>query len=113
MREMIRRGTDYGVNWIHVKIRKGVNGNSRREKWKREKIRDAGRREAERAGRPRFGRKRTARGGFAKVRSRVCKTENAAGDGKEEERVSGWFIESLSGAVDLCAEEGACGGAFI
>jgi len=91
------------VNWIHVKIRARVNGfeagkNSRR-----------GRRKAERASR--FGRKRRqARRyvrGFAKQRTRQERREG------EEERVSGWFIESLSGAVDLCAEEGAGGGAFI
>lgn len=28
-----------------------------------------------------------------------------AGDGKEEERVSGWFIESLSGAVGFARRE--------
>lgn len=49
------------------------------------------------------------KGTFAGLQNR----ERGRRDGKEEERVSGWFIESLSGAVDLCAEEGAGGGAFI
>lgn len=74
-------------------------------------------REAERAqdaavleGKERRGRKRGGHGGtFAGLQNR----EREAGDGKKEERVSGWFIESLSGAVDLCAAEGAGGGAFI
>jgi len=50
------------------------------------------------------------------IRSRICKTENEkrerreGGRGKNE---SGWFIESLSPARWICAEEGAGGGAFI
>lgn len=40
--------------------------------------------------------------------------EREAKDEREdEERVSGWFIESLSPARWICAEEGAGGGAFI
>lgn len=89
-----------------------MTGDSRREKWKQEKIRDA---EGERLNvqGAAFWRKKDDKRRARRVRSRVCKTENEAGGGKKEERVSGWFIESLSGAVDLCAEEGAGGGAFI
>lgn len=52
-------------------------------------------------------RKTVGDGRSTEVRSRVCKTENEAGDEKEEERVSGWFIESLSGARWICAERKA------
>lgn len=91
-----------------MKVRKGVNGGF-----------EAGKDSCDaEGGRPNvqgavFWKKKDDKRRARKVRSRVCKTENEAGDGKEEERVSGWFIESLSGAVDLCAEEGAGGGAFI
>lgn len=95
-----------GVNWIHVKIRKGVNGfKARKAEESNSKKRFAQEKGWTRVTAPAFRKEKdggTAGGGYtgAEVRSRVCKTENEAGDGKEEERVSGWFIESLSGAVD-------------
>lgn len=46
--------------------------------------------------------------GFAKQRTRGKRREGGRG-----KRVSGWFIESLSPARWICAEEGAGGGAFI
>lgn len=92
---------------------RGMGENSRWEKWKQEKIRD---RKGERLsvqgagvlegkGRQETGTKGT----FAGLQNRE------RGKRREEggKRVSGWFIESLSGAVDLCAVEGAGGGAFI
>lgn len=46
--------------------------------------------------------------GFAKQR-----TKSEKGEKENEERMSGWFIKSLSPARWICAEEGAGGGAFI
>jgi len=75
---------------------------SRREK--REKIRDAeGERLNERGEGLRFGRKRTTRDRHEVRFAGLQNRENESrGDRKEEERVSGWFIESLS-AWWICA----------
>lgn len=65
-------------NWIHVKMRKGVNGGFEAGKDSRRE-----RREAERTlcRAPRFAKKKDDGRAEAstKVRSRVCKTENEAG----------------------------------
>lgn len=75
-------------------------------RWERRKVERAGRRDVlEGKGRQETGTKGT----FAGLQNRERGRRREEG-GK---RVSGWFIESLSGAVDLCAVEGAGGGAFI
>lgn len=75
-------------------------------RWERRKVERAGRRGVlEGKGRQETGTKGT----FAGLQNRERGRRREEG-GK---RVSGWFIESLSGAVDLCAVEGAGGGAFI
>lgn len=113
-------------NWIHVKMRKGVSGGFEAGKDSRRE-----RREAERnpCRAPRFAKKKddgraeaSTKGTFAGLQNR--ERGRTARDGKEREeeseRVSGWFIESLSGAARwICArkkaqgEGGAGGGAFI
>lgn len=93
---------------------RGTVEDSRWEKWKQEKIRDGKGERLSVQGAGAFWKEKDDRRRARRVRTRVCKTENEVGDGEEGgKRVSGWFIESLSGAVDLCAVEGAGGGAFI
>lgn len=64
-----------------------------------------------------FGRKRTEGSAHIHVGDTFASLQNrereAKGEKEDEERMSGWFIESLSPARWTCAKEGAGGGAFI